>query len=275
MRNSTQKRSRLCSFRKCLEFLASISFVILLGAIGNAAETVSETVTANKASADVKPSGGNMTLTTAPYEYGPNKASVVDWDECAAGQKVTSAWLDYNEGDGSSKKTSKTVRLNPGMAKHLDRYLLSCAQESAEKAGLPKPEHLELLDFEGYFYKEKTLLPGAAPGPVKLSLHATGNAFDIIQFAWNDKDGKQIVVSTIKEKNTSETDQKFYGEFRRCWNRSLGGGCYYEGGSIGYEDSCQDFSFIGDKGQTRTFYNNRLHNGHLHLEFPSCAPRYD
>jgi hypothetical protein len=275
MKELSQKTENRPFRRNFFATIASVTIFCSINVRIRAAETVPGGVAPAKSGVDSKPKGGTMALTSTPYDYGPNKASVVDWDECATSQKVSSAFLDYNEIDGSSKKTCKTVRLSPGMAKHLDRYLLSCAQESAEKAGLPKPENLQLLDFEGYFYKEKTLLPGATPGAVKLSLHATGNAFDVIQFGWNAKDGRQIVVSTIKEKNTSESDQKFYSEFRRCWKRSLGGDCYYEGGSIGYEDSCQDFSFIGDQGQTRTFYNNRLHNGHLHLEFPPCAPRYD
>lgn len=144
------------------------------------------------------------------------------------------------------------MHLDGKFAEILKTYIPQCAKEAALKSGLSAPTKVALEQMGGYNVRQINTPSGKGGS---WSRHSLGMALDISSIKlFNGPYTKKIDLT----KNT--TDQKFYNDFRSCWNSAIE---IHNG-----KESCT--CSIGH--QHTHDPSNELHDDHMHISL-SCPPQ--
>ncbi len=144
------------------------------------------------------------------------------------------------------------MHLDSKFAELLKAYIPQCAKEAALKSGLSAPTRVALEQMGGFNVRQINTPSGKGES---WSRHSLGMALDISSIKlFNGSYTKKIDLT----KNT--TDQKFYNDFRSCWNSAIE---IHNG-----KESCT--CSIGH--QHTHDPSNELHDDHMHISL-SCPPQ--
>lgn len=174
--------------------------------------------------------------------HGPAKV----WDGCDRDALVTG-------GKGSNSSCDQDY-MHPRFAAHMEKHFFACVQDSAARAGMPRPARVH-LNHAGCYQNRNV------SGSSLTSLHAHARAIDIYNFNMYDSQGNLTRVSANISKYRGP-NKTFYDAFRRCWRNSLPSRC-----RDGYQrEGSGSIGIVGSE-----MGGNRAHNDHIHLTFPPCG----
>lgn len=218
--------------------------------------------TFEKISAYISPGTTGMALSQdKPGANGPLQF----WDACNPKSKVRGGYFDLD--DMNLKNNSKNrmeagvkcrgTWIHPKLAEQMDKYMLTCAQQGAQAAGLKAPASVFINHVGGYNNRRSR-----ANSSLK-SVHAYGKALDIaaIDLVGSNGQVQRMSMNQAEYKGSQggDTQSRFYDAFRSCWKNNT---------------RCPSGRLVGSSQNASVgcpashFGGNGLHIDHLHLEYP-------